>query len=178
MSLPSKTDLQTLDITWRGLPFCWIEATPLNTQSLDITWRGLPFVAAADTAVVEEVVPSARLWPQQLRKRRRLMPEQKLIPQESEDKQEAQTFETLYVETLKRDIEQVKEEADRRRAEIDKAKRQLAATKANKQSVIAAEMAVQAATEALFEVTLLRDELEQEMLDMDMAYIMLIVIGM
>jgi hypothetical protein len=46
MSLPSKTDLQTLDITWRGLPFCWVEATSLNTQSLDITWRGLPFVAA------------------------------------------------------------------------------------------------------------------------------------
>jgi hypothetical protein len=177
MTLPSKTDLQTLDYTWRGLPFCWVEATPLNTQSLDITWRGLPFVAAA--ADTTEVVPSARLWPQQLRKRRKLMKaEQRLIPQESEDKQlEVETFENLYVETLKRDIEQVKEEANRRRAEIDRAKRQLAATKSNKQSVIAAEMAVQAATEALFEVTLLRDELEQEMLDMDMAYIMLIVIG-
>jgi hypothetical protein len=49
MTLPSKTNLQTLDYTWRGLPFCWVEAIQLNTQSLDVTWRGLPFVAAFDT---------------------------------------------------------------------------------------------------------------------------------
>lgn len=48
MALPTKADLQTLDYTWRGLPFCRVEAKAgINTQSLDVTWRGLPFVAAS-----------------------------------------------------------------------------------------------------------------------------------
>jgi hypothetical protein len=48
MAAPTKTQLETLNVTWRGLPFCQVEVQPLNTQSLDITWRGLPFVAATD----------------------------------------------------------------------------------------------------------------------------------
>lgn len=47
MALPTKTDLQTLDYTWRGLPFAQIEAKSLSTQTLDVTWRGLPFYAVA-----------------------------------------------------------------------------------------------------------------------------------
>ena len=46
MPLPRKSDLQTLDYTWRGLPFAQVEAKPLQTGTLDITWRGLPFYAA------------------------------------------------------------------------------------------------------------------------------------
>lgn len=46
MPLPAKATLETLDLTWRGLPFCVVEAKGLNTGTLDTTWRGLPFYAA------------------------------------------------------------------------------------------------------------------------------------
>lgn len=45
MPLPTKSDLQTLDYKWRGIPFARFEAKALSTQTLDVTWRGLPFFA-------------------------------------------------------------------------------------------------------------------------------------
>lgn len=62
--LPSKTDLEPLDITWRGLPFCQVEARPLQTGTLDTTWRGLPFYAAPGGAVTRwypDMIAQSRL---------------------------------------------------------------------------------------------------------------------
>jgi hypothetical protein len=45
MALPTAAELLTLDFTYRGEPFCWVEAKALGTESLDYTYRGEPFVA-------------------------------------------------------------------------------------------------------------------------------------
>lgn len=45
MPLPSKTDLQTLDIAYLGEPFVQVEAKSLTTTSLDVAYLGEPFVA-------------------------------------------------------------------------------------------------------------------------------------
>ena len=47
MTLPVATDLQTLDFTFKGLPFAYVEAkSSIGTSSLDFMFQGLPFVAA------------------------------------------------------------------------------------------------------------------------------------
>lgn len=52
MSLPTKTDLQTLDYAFQGLPFVRVEAKSLTTTSMDYAFQGLPFVVANVSAVV------------------------------------------------------------------------------------------------------------------------------
>ena len=45
MTLPSNTDLQTLDIAHLGQPFVQVEAKTLGTTSLDVAYLAQPFVA-------------------------------------------------------------------------------------------------------------------------------------
>lgn len=45
MPLPSKSDLQTLDIVYLGQPFVQVEAKSLDTKTLDVVYLGRPFVA-------------------------------------------------------------------------------------------------------------------------------------
>ena len=47
MPLPSKSDLQKLDIAYLGQPFVQVEATSLNTKTRDVAYLGEPFVVAA-----------------------------------------------------------------------------------------------------------------------------------
>lgn len=49
--LPTKADQQTLDISWRGLPFIRVEAKALGSGSLDIQWRGMPFFARGGSSI-------------------------------------------------------------------------------------------------------------------------------
>ena len=51
MPLPSKDDLLKLDTSWRGAPFCRVEAKSLDTNELDFSWRGAPFYAAPSAGV-------------------------------------------------------------------------------------------------------------------------------
>lgn len=46
MALPTKALLLRLDVTYRGRPFCKVEAKPLSTTRLDVTYLGRPFLAA------------------------------------------------------------------------------------------------------------------------------------
>lgn len=50
MSLPSNTDLNSLDIAYLGAPFVHVEAKPLDTETLDVTYLGSPFVGVGPTA--------------------------------------------------------------------------------------------------------------------------------
>lgn len=52
MALPIKTELQTLDYAFEGLPFAYIEAKDgVETDGLDFAYLGLPFFAADTPAV-------------------------------------------------------------------------------------------------------------------------------
>jgi len=45
MALPNKTDLQTLDYSYGGLPFADVESnSSVNTQTMDYSYGGLPYV--------------------------------------------------------------------------------------------------------------------------------------
>ena len=45
MSLPSNTDLASLDYAYLGRPFVNVEAKSLDTETLDTAYLGQPFVA-------------------------------------------------------------------------------------------------------------------------------------
>ena len=49
MALPDKTALLTLATSFRGAPFCRVEAKALYTTRLDVSFRGAPFVAASSS---------------------------------------------------------------------------------------------------------------------------------
>jgi hypothetical protein len=49
MPLPTKTNLETLDIAYLGQPFVQVEAKPLNTQSLDTAYFAQPFSAVSSS---------------------------------------------------------------------------------------------------------------------------------
>ena len=45
MSLPTSTDLQTMDYSYGGLPFVDVPSNnTVNTQTMDWSYAGLPFV--------------------------------------------------------------------------------------------------------------------------------------
>jgi hypothetical protein len=46
MPLPSKSEVQKLDIAYWGQPFVQIEAKSSGTTSLDLAYLGQPFVSA------------------------------------------------------------------------------------------------------------------------------------
>lgn len=50
MALPTITDLETLDYSYRGEPFANVEAKSLSTITLDYSYRGEPFVGAIAAA--------------------------------------------------------------------------------------------------------------------------------
>jgi hypothetical protein len=52
MALPTKSNLETLDVAYLGQPFVQIEAKALGSESLDIAYLGQPFVAVGPAAAV------------------------------------------------------------------------------------------------------------------------------
>lgn len=45
MSLPTKTDLLTLNYSWLGEPFVHVPTKTQDLSTLDYSWLGEPFVA-------------------------------------------------------------------------------------------------------------------------------------
>jgi hypothetical protein len=53
MALPTITELLTLDVTYKGSPFCEIAAkSGIDTSTLDITYLGMPFTGLAPSGGV------------------------------------------------------------------------------------------------------------------------------
>lgn len=52
MSLPTKTDLQTMDLVYKGRPFVYITlASTVDTTTLDYPYLGKPVFTVTDPAV-------------------------------------------------------------------------------------------------------------------------------
>lgn len=50
MSLPAKTDLETLDYAYQGAPFCTVTSKDQDTATLDYAYLGVPFYAVTGAA--------------------------------------------------------------------------------------------------------------------------------
>ena len=52
MTLPNKTDLQTMDYSYGGVPFVYVTSkTDINTDTLDYSFGGVPFFVAASESI-------------------------------------------------------------------------------------------------------------------------------